>query len=120
MLLLPISILLVTGFTLGFGLLISSLAVFYPDVGEMYQVLITAWMYLTPIIYPESIIPVRWLSLYKINPMYWMVKMFRLPIFEGRVPNFSELLPTLAWSLGMLIVGWLFFTSKSEEYAYRV
>ncbi len=120
MLFLPVSILLLTGFTLGFGLFISSLAVFFPDVGEMYQVLLTAWMYLTPVIYPESLISARYLLIFKLNPMYWMVKMFRLPIFEGRLPTLLEVLPAIAWSLGMLIVGWLFFTSRSEEYAYRV
>jgi len=117
---LPVSILLLTGFTLGFGLFISSLAVFFPDVGEMYQVLLTGWMYLTPIIYPESLISAQLLPIFKLNPMYWMVKMFRLPIFEGRLPTLPEALPAIAWSLGMLIVGWLFFTSRSEEYAYRV
>ena len=117
---LPVSILLLTGFTLGFGLFISSLAVFFPDIGEMYQVLLTAWMYLTPIIYPESLIGAQYLPIFKLNPMYWMVKMFRLPIFEGRLPTLPEALPAIAWSLGMLIVGWLFFTARSEEYAYRV
>ena len=120
MLFLPVSILLLTGFTLGFGLFISSLAVFFPDVGEMYQVLLTGWMYLTPVIYPDTLISAQLLPIFKLNPMYWMVKMFRLPIFEGRFPTFPEVLPAIVWSLGMLIVGWLFFTSRSEEYAYRV
>ncbi len=120
LLFLPVSILILTSFTLGFGLFISSLAVFFPDVGEMYQVLLTAWMYLTPIIYPETLISERFLPYYKINPMYWMVKMFRLPIFEGRLPYWQEFLPAVTWGVGMLLVGWIYFTSKSEEYAYRV
>ncbi len=120
MVFLPVSILLLTAFTLGFGLFISSLAVFFPDVAEMYQVLLTAWMYLTPIIYPESLIAAKWMPFYQINPMYWMVKMFRLPIFEGRLPYWHEFLPALAWAVGMLLIGWIYFTSKTEEYAYRV
>jgi len=120
MLFLPVSILLLTAFTLGLGLFISSLAVYFPDVAEMYQVLLTAWMYLTPIIYPESLISAEALPYFKINPMYWMVKMFRLPIFEGRIPYWQEILPALAWAVGMLVLGWIYFTSKSEEYAYRV
>ena len=120
MLFLPVSFLLLTAFTLGFGLMLSALAIYFPDVAEMYQILLTAWMYLTPIIYPEEIIPERFLSLYRINPMYWMLKMFRLPIYAGRLPTFAEILPALAWSVSFLIFGWLFFTSKSDEYAYRV
>lgn len=120
LLFLPVSILILTAFTLGFGLFISSMAVFFPDVAEMYQVVLTAWMYLTPIIYPETMIPAQWLSIYKLNPMYWMVKMFRLPIIEGRIPNWNEFLPALLWAVLMLVFGWVYFTSKSEEYAYRV
>ncbi len=44
-------------FTLGFGLIISTFAVYFPDVAEMYQIVLTAWLYLTPIIYPEEILP---------------------------------------------------------------
>lgn len=120
LLFLPVSILILTAFTLGFGLFISSMAVFFPDVAEMYQVVLTAWMYLTPIIYPETMIPAQWLSVYKLNPMYWMVKMFRLPIIEGRIPHWQEFLPALLWAVLMLVFGWVYFTSKSEEYAYRV
>jgi len=117
---LPISILLLTGFALGFGLLLSALAIFFPDVAEMYQILLMAWMYLTPVIYPEEIIPAQFMTIYRINPMYWMLKMFRMPVYEGVIPSLQDLWPALAWSVGMLIVGWLFFTSRSDEYAYRV
>ena len=117
---LPVPILLLAMFTLGVGLFLSSFAVYFPDVAEMYQIVLTAWMYLTPIIYPESLISAKWMPFYTINPMYWMVKMFRLPIFEGRFPSWQEFLPAFGWAAGMLLVGWLYFTSKTEEYAYRV
>jgi len=117
---LPVAILLLFSFTLGFGLIISTLAIYYPDVAEMYQVVLSAWFYLTPIVYPESIIPehLRWF--FQINPLYHMVKLFRLPIRDGIIPPLADIWRAALWGLGMLIVGWLFFTSKSDEYAYRV
>lgn len=117
---LPVAIFLLFSFTLGFGLIISTLAIYYPDVAEMYQVVLSAWFYLTPIVYPESIIPehLRWF--FQINPLYHMVKLFRLPIRDGIIPPLADIWRAALWGLGMLIVGWLFFTSKSDEYAYRV
>jgi ABC-2 type transport system permease protein len=117
---LPVAILLLFSFTLGFGLIISTLAIYYPDVAEMYQVVLSAWFYLTPIVYPESIIPehLRWF--FQINLLYHMVKLFRLPIRDGIIPPLADIWRAALWGLGMLIVGWLFFTSKSDEYAYRV
>jgi len=117
---LPVAIILLAFFTLGVGLILSTLSTYFPDVSEMYQILLTAWMYLTPIIYPETIIPENLLTAFRLNPMYHMVKMFRLSIYEGRLPLLNELLPALGWAIGVLIVGWLFFTSKSDEYAYRI
>ena len=52
---LPIFILV--AFSLGLGLMLSTLAVYFPDVAEMYQIILAAWMYMTPIFYPESILP---------------------------------------------------------------
>jgi ABC-2 type transport system permease protein len=54
---LPVSILLLLAFSLGVGLIISTVAIHFPDVAEMYHIVLTAWMYLTPIIYPEKNYP---------------------------------------------------------------
>ena len=117
----PVSILILCGFALGFGLILSTLAVYFPDVSEMYQIVLTAWMYLTPIIYPEEIIPAVLLPIIqKANPMYSLITLFRLPIYDGRFPTLAEILPALLWSAGTLVIGWIFFNSKSDEFAYRV
>ena len=102
------------------GLTISTLAVYFPDVLEMYQILLMAWMYLSPIMYPEEIIPARYLGFYRLNPLYWIIKLFRALIYEGRVPLLSEIWPAVAWAFGALFFGWIFFASKSDEYAYRI
>ena len=106
---------------LGLGLLLSTLAVFFPDVAEMYQIVLQAWMFLTPIMYTETILPEAyrfWLT--NLNPMYHLVKLFRIPLFDGRLPTAPELLIPAGLAFAMLLIGWLVFTSKSDEFAYRL
>ena len=86
----------------------------------MYQIILTAWMYLTPIIYPEAIIPAKYLFVFRLNPLYYLVKLWRLPLYDGRWPTWGEVWPAALIAFGMLMVGWFFFTSKSDEFAYRV
>jgi ABC-type polysaccharide/polyol phosphate export permease len=117
---LPVSLLLLACFTLGMGLMISTIAVYFPDVAEMYQIILTAWMYLTPIIYPETIFPAKYHLILRLNPFYYLVKLWRLPLYDGLWPTWAEIWPAALMSIGMLLVGWLIFTSKSDEFAYRV
>ena len=117
---LPVSLLLLACFTLGLGLLISTLAVYFPDVVEMYQVILVAWMYLTPVIYPETIIPAKYQLIYHLNPMYYLVKLWRLPLYDGLWPTWNQFWPAALMAIVMLLIGWFFFASKSDEFAYRV
>jgi ABC-2 type transport system permease protein len=117
---LPVSIFLLACFSLGIGLILSTMAVYFPDVAEMYQIILLAWFYLTPIIYPKEILPSNLHWIFDINPMYYLVNVFRLPILDGRIPTLEELLPAIIGGFGALIIGWIFFTSKSDEFAYRI
>jgi ABC-type polysaccharide/polyol phosphate export permease len=118
---LPVSILALAMFSLGVGLLVSTLAVYFRDVTALYQVVLTAWMYLTPIIYPENLLNPRfrfWVS--ALNPMWPIVHLFRVPLYEGRLPSLAEIWPALAVGLAVLILGWVVFTLRSKEFPYRI
>jgi ABC-type polysaccharide/polyol phosphate export permease len=117
----PVPVLMVLAFSLGVGLLISTWAIYFPDVSEMYLIVLSAWMYLTPVIYTADMLPQSlrvWLQY--LNPMFGLVQLFRIPIYEGRIPDWSELWPSLLISVAVLIIGWLAFSAKSDEFAYRV
>lgn len=118
---LPVSLLIMACFSLGVGLLLSTFAVYFPDVAQMYQIVLQAWMYLTPVIYPESILPeaIRFWVV-RLNPMYALVNLFRLPIYDGRFPNWNEVWPITLISFAVLAVGWWYFSIKSDEFAYRI
>ena len=119
--LLPIPILFLAMFALGVGLLISTMAIFYADIAEMFQIALTAWMYLTPIIYSPEILPEVfrfWIT--RLNPMFYLVELFRMPIYYGKVPDLSLVMIAGGISIVTLFVGWIYFTGKSDEFAYRV
>ena len=118
---LPISIISLAAFSLGIGLLISTWAIYYYDVAEMYQIVLMAWMYLTPIIYPESIIPESlrvWL--FTLNPMYHLLALFRAPLYEGVLPPLVDIAPGVGIGFLVLTIGWFVFSQRSDEFAYRV
>jgi len=117
---LPISILLLAAFSLGIGLLFSTISIFFPDFVEMYQVALLAWMYLTPIIYPAEILPVSYgLWLTSLNPMYYFVQIFRLPVYEGRLPSWDTFLIGTAIAIITLLLGWIVFSKKSDQFTYH-
>lgn len=118
---LPLAILILAAFALGFSLLLSTLVVFFPDVNEFYPVLLTAWMYLTPIIYPEAMLADvlnGWLL--RLNPLYHLIKIFRLVAFEGVIPSGMEWLTAVIIAVMTLIAGWVVFTSSNKRFGYYV
>jgi ABC-2 type transport system permease protein len=120
-LLFPVTLLLLAAFSLGISLILSTFVAFFPDVAEMYPILLTAWMYLTPIIYPEEILTnVLGGWLLRLNPFFPVVKVFTLVVYNGRVPSAGEWELAAGISLGTLLIGWIFFTQKSNSFAYHV
>ena len=72
---LPFVVLLTVGFmalfALGLGLMLSAFNVYYRDIQHFMGILFLVWLYMTPIIYPLSVVPARYQSLLKINPQLW-------------------------------------------------
>ncbi len=119
-LLLPIPVLFLAMFSLGLGLFLSSIAIHFADVAEMYQIVLTAWMYLSPVIYTEKFIPVQYLWIVRLNPMYYLINFFRAFIYEGRFPSLEEYLISGGIGVLALVIGWLIFAKRADEFAYRV
>lgn len=121
LLLFPIPVFFLACFALGLGLLISTFAVYFPDVSEMYSIAILAWMYVTPIIYPESILPETyrfWIT--HLNPMYYMAGLFRKVVYFGTLPSLVDFLIPAVIAAVTLAIGWMVFTRKAGEFSYRV
>ena len=117
---LPLAVLLMAMFTTGLSLLLAALAVYFVDLVEMVGIVLTAWFYLTPIIYPLEMVPPRFAWLIRLNPLSYFVEVFRSLIYDGVLPSGEYVL--IAATLGglTLAVGWLVFTKKSSDFAYHV
>jgi ABC-2 type transport system permease protein len=116
----PLVIALSAAFALGVGLLVSSLSVYFQDVAPTYEVLLTAWLYLTPVIYPVSLLPPGLAAWLKLNPMHAHVELFRDVVLRGVVPSAELVVMGLVSAVGALALGWWAFTRKARDYAYQV
>jgi ABC-2 type transport system permease protein len=116
----PVAVLLLAMFSLGVALLISTLAVFFTDMVDIYQVLVQAGFFLTPLMYPKEILPPQYLWLVKLNPMYHLIEMFRVPIYQGSLPGPHTMLAAAVSAVLALLVGWWVFNRKAEEFGYRI
>jgi ABC-2 type transport system permease protein len=116
LLFLPVSLLLVGIFTLGVSLALSAVSVFYGDVREMVQAGLPALMYLTPIIYPVSVVPDRYRWLIKLNPLVYVLEVVRDPIYYGILPSPMTSLIAVVVSFGSLAVGWMIFRHLAPKF----
>jgi ABC-2 type transport system permease protein/lipopolysaccharide transport system permease protein len=117
---LPVAILLAALFTLGAGLLLSPLAVFFSDIVEIVAVLMMMLMYMTPVFYPKEIIPESWLWLVRFNPVRSILEVFRDPIYLGKVPPLRHLAVAVAVTAIMLVVGAIAFRRSSDRIPFYV
>lgn len=115
----PVGVFVLAVFSLGVALLMSTLAVYFVDMVDMYQLLLQAMFFLTPILYPKSILPAAYQPLLQLNPMYSIIEFVRSPIYEGRLPDVHTTVAALAWAAGSLLVGSWLFTRNADAFAYR-
>lgn len=118
-LLFPIPLLYLLLFSMGIGLILAAYAVFFRDLIHLYGVLLTAWMYITPIFYPANIIPKEYQVLLELNPLYYMVEYFRDVVLYSKVPALSLNLTCILISLSALIVGlYAFYRNQNKFILY--
>lgn len=119
--LLPGFLLLAMATALGFGLWLAALNVRYRDVNYLVPFLVQIWMYLTPVIYPATIIPERYRWLLALNPMTGVVEGFRWALLGGYLTDAHAPRGLFAMSVGIslavLISGAYFFKATERSFA---
>ena len=107
-------------FSLGLGLFLAQSSVFFRDIQYIYNVVLTAWTYLTPIFYSETMLP-DWLHfiVVRFNPMYFYVKQMRQIIIEQTYPDPKLVAAGVFSAAVMLLIGsWFFKRNQSKFILY--
>ena len=121
LLFLPVSILIAAVFTLGAGLLLAPLAVFFIDIVELVGVALTMFFYMTPIMYPKSIVEEQsfyWVIHY--NPIRSILEIFRDPIHLSKIPPLSHLSLSVAIAVGVFLLGAWTFRRSSDRIPFYI
>jgi ABC-type polysaccharide/polyol phosphate export permease len=115
----PVALTIIVVFVLGAALFFSTIAVFFTDMIEIFQAAVTALFYVTPVIFPATILPLRYRLLVELNPLTYFVEIFRSPVHLGRLPDARTVLIASVIALSSLLLGWWIFTRKADALVYR-
>jgi lipopolysaccharide transport system permease protein len=115
-LLLPLLVLLTTLLALAVGLWLSALNVKYRDVRFALPFLIQLWMFVSPVIYPVSFLPLRWRWVFSLNPITGIIEGYRSALF-GSLINWSALASSAAITLALLIYSLYNFRRMEKNFA---
>ena len=106
----------IVAFSLGMGLLLSAIAVKFRDIMHLYSVFVTALMYLTPVIYPMSILP-EWLKpIVLLNPLTNILQMFRGVMMYNSLPGIKSILIAAVECVVMLVIGLYVFYKRQDSF----
>ena len=103
-------------FSLGVGLLLSAITVKFRDIMHLYSVFVTALMYLTPVIYPMSILP-EWLKkIVLLNPLTNILTMFRDVMINNMLPGISSILLAAVETAVVMVLGLYVFYKRQDTF----
>ena len=115
-LLVPIPLLFIVMFSLGVGLILAAITVKFRDIMHLYSVFVTALMYLTPVIYPMSILP-EWLKpIVMLNPITNILQMFRNVMLYNSLPGLRAIIIAIVECSIMLIIGLYVFYKNQDDF----
>ena len=119
-LLVPIPLLFIVMFSLGVGLLLSALTVKFRDIMHLYSVFVTALMYLTPVIYPMSILPMWLKPIVTLNPITNILEMFRAVMLYNSFPSIKSMFIAIVEFIIVLAIGLYVFYKKQDEFILNI
>ena len=107
-------------FTLGLSLFFAAANLLYRDIQYLLSLILTLWMYLTPVIYPADMVPDKFRFLFQLNPMSVIVNAYRQVLLGGGAPKYSSLIVATLVSFIILLIGLSYFKSREKIFADNI
>jgi lipopolysaccharide transport system permease protein len=114
---LPFFLLMLMATALGVSLWLAALNVQYRDVNYLIPFLVQIWMYASPVVYPVSLIPEQWQTLYGLNPMAGVISGFRWALTGQQPPPVPMLCVSITVTIVLLLTGLVFFRRTERTFA---
>ena len=112
----PLMIVLLALLALGLGMWTSALNVKYRDVGLALPVFIQLWMFVSPVVYPLTLVPERWRFVYSLNPLVGIIEGFRAALF-GKSFNWQALGISAIVTVALLVYAGYVFKRREKTFA---
>jgi len=119
-LLLPFVLIGLFLFALGIGMFLSALQVFMRDTQYLYGILVTLWIYLTPIFYAEESLAPILRRIMQFNPMYVYINCIRKIMLYGITPTVFQLLACMLMGIVALTIGMRYFMKKQKLFILHI
>ena len=119
-LLCPVVILQLYIFCCGLGFLLAELTVFFRDMQYIYNAVLTAWLYLTPIFYPISMLPESIGRLIKLNPITSFVELLRYAVLYDSLAPLKYHAYSIAWCVLVVGFGLYIFNKKQDNFILKL
>ncbi len=104
-------------FTLGLAFFFAAANLLYRDIQHLLVLVLTLWMYVTPVIYPVDVVPARLRFVFQLNPMSVIINAYRQSVLAGGSPNLNSLVIAILFSILTLIFGLKYFKIKEKIFA---
>lgn len=104
-------------FVLGIVLIVSALTVYIRDLAHILDIVVMAWFYATPIVYPPEMLPTQFLWLMQINPMYGIIDGYRKILYYKCWPDFSLMITACILGVITIAVGIVVFQRLQRGFA---
>ena len=102
---------------LGMTLLFSAITVFVRDLSNILAIIVMAWQWATPVMYPADIIPDNLKGIMAFNPMYAIIVAYRQILYYKEIPDINTLISAIIMGAVLLVVGEFVFSRRSKNFA---